>query len=234
MNDISYKERSHSQLTFQSNFIAKVYGWMAIALVITAFVAFFVATSSPIRTLIFGNRFVFWGLLIAEIVLVFVISGALKRLSPVAISFLFLLYSVLNGVVMSFIFLVYTKADIAMTFFITAGTFELMSIYGFVTKQDLTKVGNLLFMGLIGVIIAIVVNLFLKSSTLQWIITIVGIIVFVGLISYDTQKLKQIGEMEIDPAMKSKLSIMWALSLYLYFIHLFLLLLQLFGGGRRD
>lgn len=219
--------------TFESTFIAKVYAWMTLALGITGFTAMLVASSPSITQAIFGNQFVFWGLLIGELVLVFVISGAIQKMTSSTATLLYLLYAVLNGVTMSFIFLVYTKTGIGVTFLITAGTFGIMSVYGYVTKQDLTKVGNLLLMVLIGVIIAAVVNIFLKSSTLQWIITIAGIIVFVGLVAYDTQKIKQIGQVAMDGETKKKLSIIGALALYLDFINLFLLLLSLFGG-RRD
>ncbi|MGL4293795.1 MAG: Bax inhibitor-1/YccA family protein [Bacteroidales bacterium] len=218
---------------FQNTFIAKVYGWMALALGLTGLTALWVASTPAISQAIFGNRFLFWGLLIGELILVFSISGAIRRISSGTATFLFLLYSVLNGFTMSFIFLVYTSTSIATTFFITAGTFAIMSVYGFVTKTDLTKVGNLLFMVLIGVIIAAVVNIFLKSATLNWVITIAGIIVFVGLIAYDTQKIKQIGQAGLDIQTEKKLSIVGALSLYLDFINLFLLLLNIFGG-RRD
>ena len=226
---------SRSQTSiFQNVFIAKVYGWMAFALALTGFTALWVASTPSISSAIFGNQILFWGLLIGELVLVFAISGAIRRMSASTETLLFLLYSVINGFTMSFIFLVYTSTSIATTFFITAGTFAIMSVFGFVTKTDLTKVGNLLFMVLIGVIIAAVVNMFLKSSSLNWVITIAGIIVFVGLIAYDTQKIKQIGEAGLDQETEKKLSIIGALSLYLDFINLFLLLLNIFGGGRRD
>lgn len=226
---------SRSQTSiFQNVFIAKVYGWMAFALALTGLTALWVASTPSISSAIFGNQILFWGLLIGELVLVFAISGAIRRMSASTATLLFLLYSVINGFTMSFIFLVYTSTSIATTFFITAGTFAIMSVFGFVTKTDLTKVGNLLFMVLIGVIIAAVVNMFLKSSSLNWVITIAGIIVFVGLIAYDTQKIKQIGEAGLDQETEKKLSIIGALSLYLDFINLFLLLLNIFGGGRRD
>ncbi|MDO5571934.1 MAG: Bax inhibitor-1/YccA family protein [Bacteroidales bacterium] len=216
-----------------NTFISKVYGWMALALALTGITAFYVSSTPSISQAVFSNQFLFWGLIIGELILVFVISGAINRISSQTATLLFLLYSVINGITLSFIFIVYTKTSIATTFFITAGTFAIMSVYGFVTKKDLTKLGALLFMVLIGVVIAALVNIFLKSSTLQWIITIVGIIVFVGLIAYDTQKIKQIGDSAIDSQMKKKLSIIGALSLYLDFINLFLLLLQLFGGRRN-
>ena len=230
MKDVTYKQSKSVDL--QNVFLAKVYGWMFIALLITAFTALFVSRDEGFKNLLFGNRYVFWGVLIAELILVFVISGAIQKLSPVVTKLLFILYSILNGITMSFIFLVYTSSSISLTFFITAGTFGLMSIYGYLTKKDLTKFGNILIMALLGIIIAFVVNFFLKSQTLQYIISIIGIIVFVGLVAYDTQKLKRIGQMELDENTKKKLSIIGALSLYLDFINLFLLLLQFFGGRR--
>lgn len=229
----NFYQAGSQSITFQNTFIAKVYGWMALALVLTGFTSLFVASTPAFKTAIFGNQFLFWGLLIGEVVLVFAISGAIRKISASTATLLFLLYSILNGITLSFIFLVYTATSIATTFFITAGTFAIMSLYGYSTKSDLTKVGNLLFMVLIGVVIAALVNIFLKSNTLQWIITIAGIIVFVGLIAYDTQKIKQIGQGEWDIQTGKKLSIIGALSLYLDFINLFLLLLNLFGG-RRD
>lgn len=231
MKDISYKQSKNVDLL--NTFISKVYGWMFIALLITAFTAMFVSGNQSFMQAIMGNRILFWGLMIGELVVVFVLAGALQKLSPIMTKFLFLLYSILNGITMSFIFIVYTSTGIATTFFITAGTFAIMSIYGYVTKSDLTKLGNILIMALLGVIIAVIVNFFLKSQTLQYIISIIGIIIFVGLIAYDTQKLKAIGNAEIDDDTKKKLSIVGALSLYLDFINLFLLLLQFFGGRRN-
>lgn len=232
MNNLS--QTGSGTAIFQNTFIAKVYGWMSFALALTGFTALWVASTPAIRNAIFTNQVLFWGLLIGELILVFAISGAIKRMSASTATFLFLLYAVINGFTMSFIFLVYTATSIATTFFITAGTFAIMSVYGFMTKTDLTKIGNLLFMVLIGVIIAAVVNIFLKSTGLNWIITIAGIIVFVGLIAYDTQKIKQIGEAGLDHETERKMSVVGALSLYLDFINLFLLLLNIFGGGRRD
>ena len=184
-SEISYKQSK--SLDLQNIFLAKVFGWMFIALMITGFTALFVANDEGFKNAVFGNRIIFWGIIIAELVLVFVISGAIRRLSPTTTKLLFLLYSILNGITLSFIFMVYTSSSIAITFFITAATFGIMAVYGYVTKKDLTKFGNILIMALFGVIIAVVVNLFLKSQTLQYIISIIGIFVFVGLVAYDTQ-----------------------------------------------
>ncbi len=221
------------QTTAQSNFLAKVYGWMALALMLTAGTAFYVASSPSLIQAVYGNKFLFWGLMIAELVLVFTVSGAINKISSGVATLLFFLYSLLNGVTMAFIFSVYTGESIAYTFMITAGTFGAMSLFGYVTKQDLTKFGSIALMALIGVIIASVVNIFLKSSTLYWIITIVGVLVFVGLVAYDTQKLKQLSRAGFDYETQRKLSVIGALTLYLDFINLFLFFLNIFGG-RRD
>lgn len=218
----------------QNTFITKVYGWMALALAVTGLTAWWVATTPSVLQAIYSSRAVMWILLIAEFGLVFAISGAIQRISSSTARLLFFVYAVVNGLTLSFIFLVYTSTSIATTFFITAGTFALMSIFGYVTKSDLTRAGNMLFMVLIGVVLASLVNIFLKSSTLGWIITIAGIIVFVGLVAYDTQKIKQFAQAAYDPETGRKLAVISALSLYLDFINLFLLLLNLFGGGRRN
>jgi hypothetical protein len=207
---------------------------MALALAVTGLTAWWVATTPSVLQAIYSSRAVMWILLIAEFGLVFAISGAIQRISSSTARLLFFVYAVVNGLTLSFIFLVYTSTSIATTFFITAGTFALMSIFGYVTKSDLTRAGNMLFMVLIGVVLASLVNIFLKSSTLGWIITIAGIIVFVGLVAYDTQKIKQFAQAAYDPETGRKLAVIGALSLYLDFINLFLLLLNLFGGGRRN
>jgi FtsH-binding integral membrane protein len=207
---------------------------MALALAVTGLTAWWVATTPSVLQAIYSSRAVMWILLIAEFGLVFAISGAIQRISSSTARLLFFVYAVVNGLTLSFIFLVYTSTSIATTFFITAGTFALMSIFGYVTKSDLTRAGNMLFMVLIGVVLASLVNIFLKSSTLGWIITIAGIIVFVGLVAYDTQKIKQFAQAAYDSETGRKLAVIGALSLYLDFINLFLLLLNLFGGGRRN
>lgn len=217
----------------QAGFIAKVYGWMSLALAITAVVAMLVVSSPTVLEFIFGNRFVFFGLLIAELICVGALVGAVNRFSSAVATAVFIGYAVLNGLTLSCVFLAYTSASIVSTFFITATTFGVMSTYGYFTKRDLTSMGNLLGMVLIGVVIASLVNLFLASNTLYWILTYAGIVVFVGLIAYDTQKIKymyQSGIIEGDNVRKG--AILGALSLYLDFINLFLLLLRLFGRSR--
>ena len=173
-----------------------------------------------------------WVLLIAEFGLVFAISGAINRLSSVAATGLFYLFAVINGLMLCTIFLVYSPAAITKTFFITAGTFGAMSIYGYTTSSDLSKIGSYLFMALIGLIIASLVNIFVHSSTLDWIVSIVGVLIFVGLTAWDTQQVKRMAE--IAPAEAAgKLATIGALSLYLDFINLFLYLLRIFGNSDR-
>ncbi len=217
-----------------ANFISRVYAWMSLALFLTAVTSFFVASSPALLSVIFGNKLVFYGLIIGEVALVFYLSSALMRLSSSTATALFLGYAILNGLTMAFIFIIYTAGSIASTFLITAGIFGIMSAYGFYTKRDLTTLGNLCFMGLIGVVLASIVNIFWQNSTFYWITTCIGVLVFVGLIAYDTQKLKTLNQTQqegVDNGQQK--AIYGALTLYLDFINLFLLLLR-FTGGRRD
>lgn len=217
----------------QQKFITKVYGWMAGALAITGFVAMYTASTPSLILSIVQNQFLFFGLIIGELLLVGSLVGFVRKLSPVAATAIFILYSVLNGLTLSIIFLVYTAGSIASTFFITAGIFAVMSLYGWFTGNDLTKFGNLLFMLLIGLIIASVVNIFMHSQTIYWIVTYLGVFVFVGLIAYDTQKLKELGgTVDATSSDGRKLAIIGALSLYLDFINLFIMLLRIFGKRR--
>lgn len=227
--------QSYSEIQTQdeTRFIAKVYGWMGVALAITAVVAMLVVSSPAILNAIIGNKYVFFGLIIGELVCVGALVAAVNKLSVQVATAIFIGYAILNGLTFSIIFLVYTAASISSTFFITATTFGIMSTYGYFTKRDLTSMGNLLVMALIGLVIASVVNIFLSSPILYWITTYVGIIIFIGLIAYDTQKIKDmyqsgalVGENE------SKGAILGALSLYLDFVNLFLLLLRLFGRRK--
>ncbi|MBR1689031.1 MAG: Bax inhibitor-1/YccA family protein [Prevotella sp.] len=212
----------------------KVYVWMTLALVITGFTAYGVATSPGVLQLIFGNQLVFWGLLIAELGLVFAISGAINRLSLTTATLLFVLYSVINGVTLSSIFVVYTYSSIAKVFFITAGTFGVMAFIGYTTKTDLTSLGKILLMALIGLIIATLVNVFLiKSTGFDLVVSYVGVLIFVGLTAYDSQKIKEmLSTADALDEGGQKLALLGALSLYLDFINLFIYLLRIFG--RRD
>lgn len=211
----------------------KVYVWMTLALVITGFTSYGVATSPGILQMIFSNQIVFWGLIIAEFALVFGLSAAINRLSITTATLMFVLYSVINGATLSCIFLLYTMSSIASVFFITAATFGVMSVIGMVTKTDLSGMGKLLFMALIGLIIATVVNIFMKSSGLTMIINYAGVLIFVGLTAYDTQKIKTMLYQAPSDENGQKLALLGALSLYLDFINLFIYLLRILGT-RRD
>ena len=217
--------------TVVNTLVRRVYLWMSVALCITGLTAWVVAGSSWALNLMIGSPVAFWGIIIAQLVLVFTISGAVNKLSFSTLYALYILYSFLTGVTLSFIFIVFTASSIASTFFVTAGVFAVMSIYGYATKRDLTSFGNLLFMLLIGFIIASVVNLFMKSEMLYWIVTYAGVLIFVGLVAYDTQKLKALAGMEENES-TSKLALIGALSLYLDFINLFLLLLRILGRQK--
>lgn len=209
----------------------KVYVWMTLALIITGVTAFGVANSPGVINAIYSNSAVMWGLIIAELALVIGISAAINRLSLATATLLFVLYSAINGVVLSSIFLVYTTSSIASVFFITAGTFAVMAFVGYTTKADLTSLGKILLMALIGLIIASLVNVFfLKSTGFDLIISYVGVLIFVGLTAYDSQKIKQMLMMAPDAGESSqKLALLGALSLYLDFINLFIYLLRILG-----
>ncbi|HET8865559.1 MAG TPA: Bax inhibitor-1/YccA family protein [Gracilimonas sp.] len=218
--------------SIQVSFINKVYGWMALALAITGFVALRTANSGLVDVLA-GNQILFFGIIIAELGLVIWLSSRIESMNATKAISLFLLYSALNGLTFSILFLMYTSGSIASTFFITAGTFGVMSAYGYFTKKDLTSWGNILFMGLIGIIIASVVNFFFQSEMLYWGITYIGVLVFVGLTAYDTQKIKKMSlELDVDSEEGSKGAIMGALTLYLDFINLFIMLLRIFGQRK--
>lgn len=211
----------------------KVYVWMTLALVITGFTAFGIAENPGLVYTIVTNRLLFWGLVIGEFALVMAIYGAIGRLSATAATLLFVLYSIVNGATLSVIFLAYTMTSIASVFFITAGTFAVMAFIGYTTKTDLTSFGKMLMMGLIGIILATVVNIFIGSSMLNMIVSYVGVVVFVGLTAYDSQKIKnllyQVDNMSEEA---QKLPLLGSLTLYLDFINLFLMLLRIFGGNR--
>jgi len=208
----------------------KVYTWMALALVITGFTAYYVATTPSLLSLIYSNQVVLWGLIIAELALVIGLSAAINRLSLTTATLLFVLYSVLNGAMLSSVFLIYTTASIANVFFITAGTFGAMAAYGYFTKKDLTSWGRILLMALIGIIIASVVNIFLRNSMFDLVISYIGVAIFVGLTAYDSQKIKEMMLQAPDASEQTqKIALLGALTLYLDFINLFLYLLRIFG-----
>ncbi|WP_288918212.1 Bax inhibitor-1/YccA family protein [uncultured Prevotella sp.] len=228
---VDEKERGlEMQVAFPA-LMRKVYGWMALALVITGLTSYMVASSPGLMQMIFANRLVFWGMVIAEFAIVFVISGRINRLSLVSATTWFIVYSVLNGALLSFIFMVYTQTAITEVFFITAGTFGAMALIGSTTKRDLTKLGGILFMALIGLIIASVVNFFVQSNTLDLIVSYVGVLIFVGLTAWDAQQIKRMLAMAPDAGEGAqKIALLGALNLYLDFINLFLYLLRIFGG----
>lgn len=216
-----------------SALMRKVFIWMALALVITGVTAYGVATTPSLLIAIVTNKALFWGLIIAELALVFAVSGAINRLSLATATLLFVLYSVVNGATLSVIFLAYSMPEIIQTFFITAGTFGVMALVGYTTKTDLTSLGKLLFMALIGLVIATVVNMFVGSTGFDYILSYVGVLIFVGLTAYDTQKIKQMCMQAPDAGEHmQKLALLGALSLYLDFINLFLYLLRIFGNNK--
>lgn len=216
-------------------FLAKVFNWMAIGLGLTGLAALLVAGTPAIRQVIFGNPILFYGLIFGELGLVIYLSARIEKISARAATNLFLAYSVMNGVTLSSVLLHYTGTSIAATFFITAGMFVTMAVYGTVTKKDLSSMGSFMFMGLVGMIIASVVNIFLASSMVSWVISAVGVIVFTGLTAYDVQKISRIGGsgiMDSGASAVQKGAIMGALALYLDFINLFLHLLRFLGDRR--
>ena len=229
----SLRNKDFAMSTAFPALMRKVFVWMTLALAITGLTAYGVATSPALLSLIFSSKVTFFGLIIAEFALVFAISGAINRLSLSTATLLFILYSVINGATLSSIFFAFSVATIGKVFFITAGTFGAMALVGYTTKTDLTSMGKLLFMALLGIIIASVVNMFVASSGLDLILSYVGVLVFVGLTAYDTQKIKQMCQAAPDAGESAqKLALIGALSLYLDFINLFLYLLRIFGNNR--
>lgn len=222
----SYSPSSAEVLT--QSFIQRVYQWMAAGLALTGFIAYWASGNGDLMRTLSGGLFIV--LVIAELGLVFWLSSQAMKISPAAATIGFLVYSALNGLTLSFIFLVYTQASIASTFFITAGTFAAVSFYGWTTKKDLTSMGGFMTMALIGLIIASLVNLFMRSPVLYWVISYVGVAIFIGLTAYDTQKLK---EMQMrQPNAPDQMAILGALKLYLDFINMFIMLLRIFGNRR--
>ena len=213
----------------ETDIVNKSFMWMFVGLMCTGITSLLVASNSAIVSLLFSNSLAFFGLIIAELALVFFLSARIQKLSyGVALS-LFLLYAFLNGIMLSVIFLIYTASSISVTFFTTSVLFGVMAMYGITTKRDLTSVGSLALMALIGVILVSVVNLFLKSDTLSYVISFVAIAIFIGLTAYDTQKIKRLA----DAGAPENMGVLGALTLYLDFINLFLNILRLLGR-RRD
>ena len=214
-----------------STVMRSVYGKMTLGLLVTALTSWLMLGSEQMLSLVFSSPFVFFGLALVELGLVFYLSARIQKLNPATATAMFYLYSVLNGITLTPIFFMYTAESIVSTFFITAATFGAMTVFGYVTKQDLSKFGAILVMALIGLIVCSIVNIFLKSSSLQWIISLAGVAIFVGLTAWDTQKIKRMAEGVYGDDV-SRLSTMGALSLYLDFVNLFIYLLRIFGRER--
>lgn len=223
---------SNAVITQTNSVMRKVYVRMFIGMLISAFCALGIASSQAAMQFFFANQIVFWAIFIGMLVMAFVIPARLTRMSTSTVFLLFCLFSAAMGIWLAPIFVIYKLGTIVYTFFITAGTFGAMSIYGYFTKRDLSKIGTYMIMALWGLIIAIVVNIFLKSSGLEWVISIVGVLLFTGLTAWDTQTVKRLAAANLDPQMSDKLATMGAMNLYLDFINLFLFILRFFGGGR--
>lgn len=226
--------RSIANKTAQVTLFRSVYVWMTLALAITGFVALYVAKSYTLLNVMVQNNILFWGLLIAEVALVMYLSARIHRISFTTATVLFIAYSILNGVTMSILFMVYTMSFIATTFFVTAGTFGATALYGYVTKKDLIRIGSLCIMGVIGLIIASLVNLFLHNSMMDLIISYIGVLLFVGLTAYDSQKIKRLlsgDDIEVNET-SQKIALMGSLTLYLDFINLFIYLLRILGDRK--
>lgn len=228
-----YSDGNGQQTVVYTQSVAKVmrsvYLRMFLGLLATAFTAMFVKSQESLMLAIFENKIFFWGLIIAEFACVIGISGAINKISTAMAVLLFFVYAIINGVTLASIFWVFKISTIAQTFFITAGVFGAMSAYGYLTRADLSKFGAFLFMALIGLIITSVVNIFMGSETLDWVISLVGVGIFIGLTAWDTQKIKMM-VMQSNGYNVGKIATLGALSLYLDFINLFLYLLRIFGS----
>jgi FtsH-binding integral membrane protein len=233
VSNITRSEEYQQELAIQKTFMARVYGWMTVGLLTTALTSLAVASNKALIHALFGTN-LFWVLIIAWIGVGFAFGFIVRKIPAPLAAALFLVYSVLTGMALSTVLLVYTASSIGAVFFVTAGMFGAMSAYGILTRKDLSSLGSFMFMGLIGLIIASIVNIFLASSMLHWLISVVGVIVFTGLTAYDTQKIKQSyadGEFGSDTFKKTAL--FGAFVLYLDFINLFLYLLRLLGDRRN-
>jgi FtsH-binding integral membrane protein len=241
MESVPLKQQTQVQVRVNT-FVRSVYNWMAIGLALTGFIAYFVANNETFLSLLFqvvGNQLrptmLFYGLIIGELALVFILSARVHKMQASTATAMFVLYASLNGATLSMIFLAYTSTSIVSTFFICAATFVACSVYGWITKRDLTSLGGFLFMGLIGIIIASVVNMFIRSTAMHMIISYIGVFVFIGLTAYDTQHIKNMAMTQpdgLEAGVIRKGAILGALKLYLDFINLFLMLLRIFGSGR--
>lgn len=218
----------------QASLMRSVYVWMTLALVITGLTAMYVAKSMTLINLMLQSSLLFWGLIIAEVGVVMYLSARIHRMAFSTATVLFILYSLLNGVTLSVLFLIYTMSSIATTFFVTAGTFGAMALVGFVTRRDLSRIGSLCIMGVIGIIIASLVNMFLHNSMMDMVISYIGVLLFVGLTAYDSQKIKRLltaEGIEVNETTQ-KIALMGAMTLYLDFINLFIYLLRILGDRK--
>jgi len=228
----SYADSRTLALTREGEFFRQVFNWMVAGLALTGGAAYFAASSQSFFQLIFGTP-LFYIMIFGELALVFILAGRAHRMKAPTATLLFIIYSVLNGLTLSIIFKAYSGGSLATAFFVTAGTFGAMSFYGYTTKRNLASWHGFLFMGLVGIIIATLVNFFLASETIYWLVTYAGVLIFVGLTAYDTQRLRAIAAGGFDSEeTQHKAAIIGALALYLDFINLFLMLLRIFGGGR--
>ncbi|MBF0586965.1 Bax inhibitor-1/YccA family protein [Prosthecochloris sp. N3] len=218
----------------QTRVINQVYTWMTLGLALTATVGYYTAGTEALRQLIFSNGMVLIGLVVVQLGIVFGLSAAINRLSGAAATGLFILYAALTGLTFAGIFLVYTPVSIASTFFVTAGTFAAMAVFGHTTRRDLTKLGSIAFMALTGLIIAMLVNMFLQSSMLELAVSVIGVLLFTGLTAYDAQRIKEMAATVSDGEAEAKVAVMGALALYLDFINLFLMLLRFLGVARDE
>jgi uncharacterized protein len=218
----------------ERHFMTQVYGWMCAGLALTGGVAAWIASTPAVAQMIFQNRLIFFGLIIFQLILVFRLASVVQStMSASAATATFLFYAALNGLTLSVIFLAYTSSSIATAFFVTAGTFGIMSLYGYFTKADLTGIGHMCFMALIGLILASLANMWFRNPTVTWITTYTGVLIFIGLTAYDTQRIKALYRGDEDGEMEEKEAISGALALYLDFINIFLYVLRIMGN-RRD
>ena len=224
--------QAENEMTLQryvASVMRKVYGKMTLGLLVTALTSFLILSSPAVMNVFLGSKILFFGAFIVELGIVFYLSARIDKLNTGTATLLFYLYSMLNGVVLTPILLVYTGTSIATTFAITAGTFGAMTIFGYVTRQDLSKIGSYLFMALLGLIVCLIVNMFLRNSMFDLMISCIGVLIFVGLTAWDTQAIKRMAA-EADQTTTGKVATMGALMLYLDFINLFIYLLRLFGS----
>jgi len=232
--DLSIVGKDSSVVSTEARkFLLNVYNWMAMGLALTAIIAYGISTSETLLGVIFSNRILFWGIIILQFGVVILLSAAINKIPVVIAIGSFFLYAALTGLTLSAIFVLYTSSSIASTFLICSLMFGSVSVFGYITKMDLSRFGTFMFMGLIGIVIASIVNIFLKSTMMYWIISYAGVVIFVGLTAWDTQKLKRMSqEMNFDSEQGKKAAVLGALTLYLDFINMFLFLLRIMGSRK--